>query len=149
MPQPINDESHNFVYNITPDGNTLMMGPIVDNYGEIESPISFSYRTPDGWSNPISTNIKDYYNDNKFSEFYLAPNRKILIMTVQREDSYGDNDIYVSFLGSDKKWSKPKNLGSDINTCNIEASPFLAADGKTIFFSSKMTHGQNGLSLKI
>jgi hypothetical protein len=49
---------------------------------------------------------------------------------------YGENDIYVSFLGEDGAFSEPMNLGPQINTASVDASPFLAADGVTLYFSS-------------
>ena len=57
-------------------------------------------------------------------------------MTIVREEGFGDNDIYVSFIQKNKTWSVPKNIGGIINTAGVESSPFLAADGKTMYFSS-------------
>jgi outer membrane protein OmpA-like peptidoglycan-associated protein len=37
----------------------------------------------------------------------------------------------------DGSFSKPKNLGNVINTFDDEANPFLASDGKTLYFASK------------
>jgi outer membrane protein OmpA-like peptidoglycan-associated protein len=45
-------------------------------------------------------------------------------------------DIYVSFLLVDGTWSEPKNLGNTINTAAEEVSPYLASDGKTLYFST-------------
>jgi OOP family OmpA-OmpF porin len=60
-----------------------------------------------------------------------------IVMSVERKDSYGDRDLYVIFLQDDGTWSEPMNLGDQINSAAEESSPFLAADGKTMFFSSK------------
>jgi outer membrane protein OmpA-like peptidoglycan-associated protein len=36
----------------------------------------------------------------------------------------------------DGKWSKPMNLGNSLNSVGNEVSPFLASDGKTLYFST-------------
>jgi len=51
------------------------------------------------------------------------------------------NDIYVSFLNDDGTWTTPKNLGQDINTDRNEITPFLAADGVTLYFSTNGIEG--------
>jgi OOP family OmpA-OmpF porin len=56
---------------------------------------------------------------------------------VERQDSYGDRDLYVIFLQMMEPGVEPMNLGDQINSAAEESSPFLAADGKTMFFSSK------------
>jgi outer membrane protein OmpA-like peptidoglycan-associated protein len=60
-----------------------------------------------------------------------------IVMSVERKDSHGDRDLYVIFLQDDGTWSKPLNLGSQVNSAADESAPFLAKDGKTMFFSSK------------
>ncbi len=51
-----------------------------------------------------------------------------------------DGDLYVC-LKEHVKWSAPRNLGKSINTPGEETSPFLSADGKTLYFS---TNGRPG-----
>lgn len=53
-----------------------------------------------------------------------------------RDGGYGGADIYVSFLRPDGTWSEAQNLGADINTAGDEESPYIAPDGKTLFFAS-------------
>ncbi len=139
LPAPLNDEYDNYVYNITPDGSSLLLG---NEYKKGEQPlpgVSKSYRTVDGWSYPVAQEIEGFFNAGAYNEFFLGANKKILMMTtdIGTSEGYGDNDLYVSFLKKDKKWSKPKNLGPVLNTAGAEAAPFLAADNKTLFFASE------------
>lgn len=53
-----------------------------------------------------------------------------------RDGGYGGADIYVSFLRPDGSWSEAQNMGAKINTDGDEEAPFIASDGKTLFFSS-------------
>jgi len=43
----------------------------------------------------------------------------------------------VSFLKDENHWSEPKNLGPVVNTCMNDYSPFLAADGVTLYYSTE------------
>jgi outer membrane protein OmpA-like peptidoglycan-associated protein len=66
----------------------------------------------------------------------LSTNQKVLLFAIERKDTYGERDLHVSFLKSDGNWSEPKNMGPDLNTLFDEGAPFLAADDKTLYFSS-------------
>ena len=55
-------------------------------------------------------------------------------MSVERKDGLGLKDLYVSSVKDDGTFSKPKSLGNVVNTFDDEANPFLAADGKTLYF---------------
>jgi outer membrane protein OmpA-like peptidoglycan-associated protein len=53
----------------------------------------------------------------------------------------------VSFSKNDSTWSEPLNLGKTVNTASEEEAPFLAADNKTLYFSSKGFSGYGGSDL--
>ncbi len=57
----------------------------------------------------------------------------------------GGMDLYVSNL-TDSGWSKPLNLGSDINTMKNEVFPYLHQDG-SLYFSSNGHAGLGGLDI--
>ncbi len=138
LSEPLNNNSHNYVCTVTPDGNTLLLANKYVKDGKSIGGVSISNRinSLDEWTFPQEVKIDNYYNLSKFAEFFLANNRKSLLLAVQRKDSYGDRDLYVSFAKSDSTWSEPRNLGNTINTAGIELTPFLAADDKTLYFSS-------------
>ena len=133
---PLNNKGHNFLTAISPDGNTALLGNIYEPDGSMSSGLSIATRAQDGWNFPKKLVIQNYYNNNKFSEFHLGADGKTIVMTVQRTDSRGGKDLYVSFASSKGTWSEPKNLGRMVNSAASEMSPFLAADGKTLYFSS-------------
>jgi outer membrane protein OmpA-like peptidoglycan-associated protein len=139
MGEPLNTEGPNWVSSITPDGNTLVM-LLGNKYDEkkkrLISGVSMSSREGDGWSEPKAQEIDDYYNVSEKANFYLANNRKTLLMSIERDDTYGARDLYVSFLKRDGTWTAPMNLGATVNSASEETSPFLAPDDKTLFFSS-------------
>ena len=80
--------------------------------------------------------IENDYNYSEKANFFLAQNRKVLLLSVMREDTQGGRDLYVSFLEEDSTWSEPLNLSNKVNTAGEESSPFLASDDKSLYFSS-------------
>ena len=72
---------------------------------------------------------------NMHNPFITADGAK-LFFTSNCVDGYGVNDIYMSEKGTDGKWGPAQNLGPEINTRYMEASPFLHPDNKTLYFVS-------------
>jgi OmpA-OmpF porin, OOP family len=143
---PINTIGPNFINSITPDGNSivLLLGNQYTEDGRLKAGVSISSKTEAGWTKPQALDIVNEYNNSPKANYFLANNRKVLLHSVERDDTRGDRDIYVSFLQKDGKWSEPVNLGSIINTASEETSPFLAADDKTLYFSSRGFSGYGG-----
>ncbi len=142
LASPVNNKEPNFVSAITPDGNSVMLvlGNKYRENGKMAAGVSISTRIEDGWTTPKNFDIENDYNYSPKANYFIANNRKVLILSVERDDSYGDRDLYVSFFRDDSTWSEPVNMGPMVNTAGEDSSPFLAADDKTMYFSS------NGLS---
>ncbi len=79
----------------------------------------------------------------------MSNDQKTLVHAIEMSDTYGDQDLYVSFRLTNGDWSKPKNLGKNINTKGAENSPFLASDGVTLYFSTngRPGYGKNDIFL--
>jgi hypothetical protein len=134
---PINNTSHNSVISVLPDNNTLILNGVYKD-GKAYRGMSMSKRTANGtWAMPTDILIKNIYNRSIYEERCISASGKVMIMAVERDDTYGNKDLYVSFLQSDGSWSEPENMGAVLNTDDAEISPFLAADGKTLYFSSQ------------
>jgi len=137
LPHPVNNGGHNFVISVTPDNNALLVGNTYNADGSANtSGFSYTRKTMNGWEVPKEVIVENYYNDNDYTESCMSSTRKVLLSTVERKDSRGSKDIYVSFLQEDSTWSEHVNLGDVINTPESEASPFLAADDVTLYFST-------------
>lgn len=59
-----------------------------------------------------------------------------LFFSSNREGGQGGTDIWVSHLQKDDTWGPAENLGPTINTPQDEEAPFIASDGKTLYFAS-------------
>ena len=142
--QPINNVYDNAMLSISPDGNTVLLNNIYLKDGFMSSGVSKSVKTSTGWSFPkhldIKTNYANIYKpgdkEKVYTEYSMAPNGRVLLITNKYNDTNGGKDIYVSFLESDGTWTDPKNIGRKVNTADDESSPFIALDGKTVYFSS-------------
>lgn len=133
---PMNNPMNNSLTSITPDGQTaLLLNAYLPN-GEMEAGISIARKAEEGWSHPIPVDMENFYNLNVYGEYCLSSSGKVMIMAAQRRDSEGSKDMYVSFRKSDGSWTNPRSIGANLNTAGSETSPFLAADDKTLYFST-------------
>ncbi|MCX6141492.1 MAG: OmpA family protein [Candidatus Kapabacteria bacterium] len=141
---PINTAGNNFAIAVTQDLNTLFLQGTYESDGSMGKGVSYSTRTKDGWSAPVNMAIDDYENLNSYVNSHLSPDGSVLITSIQTRDSRGSNDLYVCFRKQNNTWTAPKNLGSVINTQGSEMGPFIAGDGKTLFFSTTGHPGYGG-----
>ena len=139
--QPINNTEHNAICAISPDGKTILLNNVYLKDGSMAKGVSMSTKTATGWGFPKSITIKNFRNKSDYAEYSFSPNGRVMIMTGQFTETQGGKDIYVSFLQSDDTWSEPKDLGKKINSADEESTPFIAADGKTLYFSTKGISG--------
>lgn len=142
---PLNDDRHNFVFAVNPAGDKLWLA---NEYNSVKKDgISYSKKYGRTWSRPKNVRITDHYNNSPFVCYHISADEEVLLMSVERREGLGENDFYVSFKISGGQYSKPINLGSTINTVNDESSIFLAADGKTVYFSSAGHGGYGGYDM--
>ncbi|RYU78405.1 OmpA family protein [Hymenobacter persicinus] len=142
---PINTPGPNGLASVSSDGNSVVLINVYRPDGTLDPKgASISRRSKTGWGMPVKIEIEDFYNDDpEHVDYFLGTSGKVLLMAVARKDGQGEQDIYVSFLQPGGSWSRPKNLGSSVNTKKPEFAPFLAADGKTLYFASE-GHGGYG-----
>jgi outer membrane protein OmpA-like peptidoglycan-associated protein len=104
-------------------------------------------KSGDKWQFPQELEIVDFVNKAQESSFYISYDGLYLFSAIDDGNSYGDIDIYVSEKLDDGRWSKPENLGPDINTASKEGAPFLTADGQTLYFSSAGWPGYGSMDI--
>lgn len=142
MDDKLNCECPNSVQSVVNNGNTLLLTNHYHPNGLNTKGLSVSHREADHWSFPKPLKVK-FQNDQRFSAF-MNNEMSILILGVNDKGSYGNQDLYVSFSKDKIHWTDPKNLGKTINTKESEGTAFLAADGKTLYFSSNGHPGSLG-----
>lgn len=135
--QPLNNSTHNFVISVSPDNNTMLVANTYKEDGTtLGSGISISTKTASGWEIPKQLLIDSLYNTNAYVSYFLGSDNKTMLFAIENKDGHGEKDIYVSFFKADNSWSKPMNLGNVVNTWGDESGPYLAADNKTLFYST-------------
>ncbi|WP_025761263.1 OmpA family protein [Dyadobacter tibetensis] len=136
---PLNNYGDNAITSISADGNKIYL---INKYlpdGTLEFGFSYSMRSAGGWSFPQELRIPSLgvNQNNNSMEVTVSPLGNVLLMALERPDTEGKRDIYVSFLSDENQWTPPLNIGSTINSAANESSPFLALDNKTLYFSSE------------
>ena len=142
---PLNTTHYNAVYWISPDNNRILIrGAFVegDYYG---NGVSMCYKKKNGnWSKPNMLYISNYdkYDRGRSSGATMAHDGRTLLLYMTPVKGGYDNDIYVCFQTPEGWWSEPKSLGKKINLPKYdEMTPYLAADGVTLYFSSNRPGG--------
>lgn len=136
---PLNNESHNFVVSINTSGTAMYLAN--DYNGNFKDAISYAYKVGRKWTKPLRLEIPDYDNKSPFVSYHVSKDSEYLLISAEQKDTEGGRDFYVCFK-SKNGWTSPQNLGPKINTPKEENSIFLAADNKTVYFS---TNGRKGL----
>ncbi len=116
-------------------------------------PLYKTFKSGQNWTSPKPISFPDFYNlykkeDNPNQQVFggsaLSGSGKVLIYSVMQSDSLGKLDLYISIADKFGNFPLGRNLGRTINTKEEEMAPFLAADDRTLYFSS---NGHNGLSI--
>ncbi len=145
---PLNNALPNGVMSGSADSGSLVVinqfyesGSMYEGFStvEVDSLGSFSFPRP--------IHIYDFYN--RSDNVNLAMNRHgmIMIISLEQDDSYGKNDLYISFKIKDDLWSAPANIGKDLNTPSQESTPFLTQDGRSLYFSSDRPGTAGGMDI--
>ena len=74
----------------------------------------------------------------------ISANGNVLYFSSDRGGGSGDYDIYQSTRDEKGNWTKPVNLGEKINTPYEDATPFIHADGSSLYFMSEGHEGLGG-----
>lgn len=131
-----------FPTSISSDGKELYLYNSAEYDGNI-----YTSRLVDGVWMPL-VKLNDNIN-TKFWESHatISHDNKKLYFTSNRKGTLGGLDIYVSMRDSTGDWGPAINLGPTINTQYNEESPFLSADDKTLFFSSRGHYSMGGYDI--
>lgn len=100
-----------------------------------------------GPAEPLNLINREENDSSQVGHPAMAPDDSYMIFSSDMPGGYGGKDLYISTY--DKKgdsWSKPKNLGPDINSSGDEMFPFVRENG-TLYFSTTGRDGMGGLDI--
>ncbi len=107
--------------------------------------IMYSKRSGDTWSEP--KNLEILPDSLVAAHPALSPDGLALYFVSDMSGGVGGKDIWkATRSGGSTAWSKPQNLGPDINTPGDELFPYMRSDG-TLYFSSDGHIGMGGLDI--
>jgi len=96
------------------------------------------------WSDPV--NLGGSVNSRHWdSQPTLSADERLLIFSSKRPDGQGGADLWYTTRRTGGTWQKARPLPGEINTRADEETPYLHADGKTLYFSS---NGHPGMGLQ-
>lgn len=142
----INTEYNEGTATITADGRTLIFTSCQGrrSYGRCD--LFISYKTGDSWSEPqnLGAGVNSKHWETQAS---LSADGRTLYFVSDKPGGKGGTDIWVSRRGDDGTWAEAENVGAPINTPGNEMSPFIHANGQTIYFSSNTHTSMGGYDL--
>lgn len=142
----INTQENEGTATISADGRTLVFTSCGGKKGFGSCDLFISYKQGENWTSP--QNLGSNINSNEWeSQPSLSADGRTLYFVSDRKGSLGKRDIWVSKIDSTNAWEKAVNLGTPINTLEDDLSPFIHANGKTLFYASEGLVGMGGLDL--
>ncbi len=144
---PVNTNYSDVLFSLSPDNNVgLIYGVFVRDIQQQRPGFSLMFRkTADFWDSIQPLHIQGYYNNSQHYFAQLAADGYTLLLALERDDTQGDLDLYVSQFDLERGYfSTPVSLGSTVNSSAFEGTPWLAPDLRTLYFSSTRDGGLGG-----
>ena len=146
MGKPINSPAPDNLIAVGSDNNTMLF--------KLPDGLAFRYRAQNGWTDYEQMNLNLNNESDHFVGSLSSDGNTLIFSAMMRSNLFYDakrmeNDLFVSTRDSLGKWSNPINLGNAINTAGEESSPFLSADGKTLYFATNGRPGYGDLDIFI
>jgi len=137
--------------NVSPDGQTVYFQSWHNEAGssweDDGGPYYKASRFGSSWGTKsgLGSGIGAFFRDNRYATdgMTLSPDGKVFIVAAGK-DYDGAMDLYISYQQGGV-WTYPKMLS--ISTYSDERSPFIAADGETLYFASDGYKGFGGLDI--
>ena len=143
---PLNEFDLQYFPSLNVDGSqiyfTMRGGSDPDNKEDIYTSIKKQNGT---WSEPktVSTKINKKNSNEGTCAVSADGNTLIFTSCAQGKDNLGSCDLFISYKEKGK-WSKPENLGENVNTSRWESQPSLSFDGRVLYFVSDRIGGYGG-----
>ncbi|WP_109098288.1 OmpA family protein [Aquimarina sp. AU58] len=142
LPEPLNSIKNEGASTFTGDGQIMIFGRCNAPDGMGGCDLYTSSLNGETWE--IPKNMGAVINSSSWdAQPSISADGSKLVFSSGRAGGYGHSDLYISHKNESGEWSIPKNVGNTINTASEEKSPFLAPDGRTLYFSSS-GHGGYG-----
>ncbi len=144
--EPLNTKGNEGAQTILVDGSVMYFTACNRADGKGRCDIYKSIKEQGEWADPV--NIGTPINASSWeAQPSISPDGKTLYFVSNRDGGFGQKDIWMSQLLQNGNWSKPVNLGENVNTKGQEQSPFIHPDNRTLYFASDGKIGMGGFDL--
>jgi Tol biopolymer transport system component len=133
---------NNASVSISSDGKMLILYSHDGKSGNLY----YSINNKGRWNTPVKfpSPINSSHNETHAS---ITPDGQTIFFTSDRPGGFGGKDIYLSRRLPQGDWGPALNLGPVVNTPMDEESPFIMADGKTLYFASEGHENMGGFDV--
>ncbi|WP_235298431.1 OmpA family protein [Portibacter marinus] len=147
---PINNAYPNSVLATFPSENALVVLNRFDEEGGISKGFSkVKMEESGGFAFPKGMDVYDFNNLGNEVSMTMSPDAEQLFIAMERPDSKGETDIYLSIRIRSNMWSKPEPINAPINTIFRETAPFLSKDKRKLYFASNRPGGHGGMDIYV
>lgn len=140
LPDDVNRFELQYFPSTTADQRHLIFTARTGHRADQDENIYISRQKDNKWSPPVSISAAINTPANEGAATISGDGKTLVFTSCNRPDSQGDCDLYISFR-SGEEWSKPKNMGSIVNSKAWDSQPSLSADGRTLYFTSTRPGG--------
>ena len=143
LDKPVNTRYNDAALAISPDGKELYVYNGKKGNGDI-----LSYKKKNGlWAKPVKVTAKINSRWQESSLCISADSNTVYFVSQHKKLTHGGKDIFVVHRGPDGIWSDPEPLDTTVNTVWDEESPWISADGRTLYFSSQGHNSMGGFDV--
>lgn len=144
LPAPLNNRLPNRILATEVSGDVVYLADRYNN--DNLRGLAISLRNGRSWSKPLAMTIEGFVpGDAERPHYQVDVTGNFLLLAANLPGGLGKRDLYVCFRKDVTQWSKPLQLGAALNSSGDEAKTFLAADGRTLYFTSDGRGGYGGL----
>ncbi len=136
---PLNNDNENKVVGINLSSETLYLT------GDANNEIFYAKYKNRTWGFPRALEISGIANQSSTLNCHVSLDERYIIFALSNDSCVGKRDLFMSYKNASGKWVAPRSLGALLNTAGDEANVFLAADNRTLYFSSDGRDGLGGL----
>ncbi len=128
---PVASKGNEF-YPITTDLGTLYFNSDMSG----NSDLYYSQYQDGRYLDPVALPPNINTSEREADAFIARDESYLIFVRVDQEDGFGNSDLYISFRTGDNTWTDPVNMGEDVNSNEIDGSPYVTPDGGYLIFTS-------------
>lgn len=148
LPQSVNRFFTQYFPSMTIDGNTLFFTKRDGFQPYQDEDIVVSYFRNGTWSESESVAGIINSSNNEGAATVSADGRILIFTSCDEGKTFGSCDLFIT-IKEGMVWTKPQNMGMQINSQYWESQPSLSADGKVLYYSSNRPGGVGARDLYV